>query len=93
MACVLTKAIRQNVENPIKLCKTKLLRRAVIWSFTGDSYIVGMTFSNSCIRNSGKPGLMQILNRFGTAIAHTGTQTSNHLVDNLIEIPFVGYAR
>ena len=48
-----------------------------------------MALVNTGIGNAGELGIMQLLDSRSTAVAHTRTQTTNHLVDNLLNGSFV----
>ncbi len=44
-----------------------------------------MAFGHTGVGDAGELGLMEGIDVFRSAIAHSGTQTAEHLIDNLVE--------
>ena len=66
-----------------------LLWTAIVRCLTGYRYIMRMAFEYTCISNAGKLGIVQFLYIGCTAIAHTGTQTANQLINHFIQSTFI----
>ena len=52
-----------------------------------------MALLHTRIRDSDETCFFQRLDVFGSAVAHTGSQAADHLVDHLFERAFVRYTR
>ena len=67
-----------------------LFSSGVVGSFFGDGYVVGMAFRHSACRDAGKLRLFEFGEVFRSAVTHTGTKSSDKLVDGFLDVSFVG---
>ena len=66
-----------------------LLRTAIVRSLTGYSDIMRMTFQDTCIRDAGKFGIVQLLYIGSATVSHTCTKTAYQLIDYFIQSTFI----
>lgn len=72
-----------------RVCPAPLFMSAVVRCLTGDDNLVWMAFKHTCIGDACELCMVKVLNILGTAISHTRPQSSDKLVDDLLNKSFV----